>query len=415
HEMVPGDCAGFPAGTGIAHTFLNNTNESVQLLVLGERTKKENRCAFPLNPEAKSDLDIWWENPPLHKLGPHNGLTGPVAPANFASEKPPYFTHAPSLPRKTFFYPGDNLTCGDGVRLTDHIGLKYFGISYEVLPPGHMSSFAHAHTHEEEFGYILSGTCDLWLDGHRTKLGPGDAVSFVPGTGVSHCLINDSSEDVIFIGGGETTKFENEKIIYPLHPIRNEEFRRKGFYWDDYPRAKNFGTAPGRPKKIIPGHMRLRHPASDAEVLETFEASKKYFQAINGTNPTLKTVRDEMTDGPKNGGPTWFKEFFVIEIEGQPAGVVDLHNDHPEPGITFLGLLLLREDRFGRGLGRAAFNLVEDYARRAYKAKLIRIGISRDNDVSGFWRKMGFSPIDKVFEWKGEAKTSEVHVFDKHI
>lgn len=33
YRLGPGDAVGFPAGTGIAHTFLNNTEEDVRLLV----------------------------------------------------------------------------------------------------------------------------------------------------------------------------------------------------------------------------------------------------------------------------------------------------------------------------------------------------------------------------------------------
>ncbi|MDU4273894.1 MAG: cupin domain-containing protein, partial [Enterobacter asburiae] len=35
-KLEPGDSVGFPAGTGICHTFINNTDEEVRLLVVGE-------------------------------------------------------------------------------------------------------------------------------------------------------------------------------------------------------------------------------------------------------------------------------------------------------------------------------------------------------------------------------------------
>src|SRR5687768_14468214 len=43
HRLAPGDAVGFPAGTGQAHSFLNNTEEEVRLLVVGETSKDENR------------------------------------------------------------------------------------------------------------------------------------------------------------------------------------------------------------------------------------------------------------------------------------------------------------------------------------------------------------------------------------
>ena len=38
-KLEPGDSVGFPAGTGICHTFLNNTEQEVRLLVVGEANK----------------------------------------------------------------------------------------------------------------------------------------------------------------------------------------------------------------------------------------------------------------------------------------------------------------------------------------------------------------------------------------
>jgi uncharacterized cupin superfamily protein len=74
HRLKPGDAVGFPAGTGIAHTFLNNTDAEVRLLVVGERTKPENRIFYPLHPDRRPLHDDWWDDHPKHTLGPHDGL-----------------------------------------------------------------------------------------------------------------------------------------------------------------------------------------------------------------------------------------------------------------------------------------------------------------------------------------------------
>src|ERR1700691_5454373 len=49
HPLAEGDAVGFPAGTGICHTFLNNTDREVRLLVIGEANKPENQIRYPLN------------------------------------------------------------------------------------------------------------------------------------------------------------------------------------------------------------------------------------------------------------------------------------------------------------------------------------------------------------------------------
>jgi uncharacterized cupin superfamily protein len=74
HRLRPGEAVGFPAGTGIAHSFLNNTDQEVRLLVVGERPKAENRIYYPVNLERKQLRDDWWEDPPVRALGDHDGL-----------------------------------------------------------------------------------------------------------------------------------------------------------------------------------------------------------------------------------------------------------------------------------------------------------------------------------------------------
>src|SRR4051812_23821454 len=50
HQLKPGDFVAFPAGTGIAHTFMNNTETTCVLLVGGEANKPTNKCYYPLHP-----------------------------------------------------------------------------------------------------------------------------------------------------------------------------------------------------------------------------------------------------------------------------------------------------------------------------------------------------------------------------
>lgn len=52
-----GMCAGFPAGTGLAHRFVNSTSSDVLLLVIGDRTAGD-EVAYPdLDLHARLDAD----------------------------------------------------------------------------------------------------------------------------------------------------------------------------------------------------------------------------------------------------------------------------------------------------------------------------------------------------------------------
>ena len=86
HRLKPGDAVGFPAATGIAHTFLNNTDAEVRLLVVGERSKPENRIFYPRNPDRRLLREDWWDNHPERPLGPHDGMTDLVRAAKARSQ-----------------------------------------------------------------------------------------------------------------------------------------------------------------------------------------------------------------------------------------------------------------------------------------------------------------------------------------
>ena len=77
YELEEGDCVAFPAGTGIAHTFLNNSDEDMHLLIVGEASKPGNRLFYPLNPERMAEFAKHgraWTDAPRRSLGPHDGI-----------------------------------------------------------------------------------------------------------------------------------------------------------------------------------------------------------------------------------------------------------------------------------------------------------------------------------------------------
>lgn len=74
HPLEPGDLVGFPAGTGISHTFLNNTDRMVRLLIVGEANKPENRIYYPLHQAYQQTRTDGWTDAPARPLGPHDGI-----------------------------------------------------------------------------------------------------------------------------------------------------------------------------------------------------------------------------------------------------------------------------------------------------------------------------------------------------
>lgn len=142
-------------------------------------------------------------------------------------------------------YPGSDELLSIGSPFGRTFGFKRLGIHHEVLKPGRRTSWPHAEKSEEEFVYVIEGHPQAWIDGEVYDLKPGDAVGFVPGTGIAHTFINNTQTDVRMLVVGDTNRDDN-KCVYPLHAKRNEEI--KDFLWDDVPK-RTLGQHSGLPEK----------------------------------------------------------------------------------------------------------------------------------------------------------------------
>ncbi|HSC97426.1 MAG TPA: cupin domain-containing protein [Casimicrobiaceae bacterium] len=89
--------------------------------------------------------------------------------------------------------------------LGDLFGLENFGVNLTRLIPGGRSALRHAHTKQDEFVYILEGHPTLHTDEGLSRLSPGMCAGFKAGSGNAHCLINETSEDVVYLEVGDRT------------------------------------------------------------------------------------------------------------------------------------------------------------------------------------------------------------------
>jgi len=88
---------------------------------------------------------------------------------------------------------------GEILDLTAGSAIRGFGVQHERLPPRRRSSSTHAHSHKEEFVYVLRGRPLVSIDGDTRRLQPNDAVAFAAGTGIAHAIVNDTDETVEFL------------------------------------------------------------------------------------------------------------------------------------------------------------------------------------------------------------------------
>lgn len=97
-------------------------------------------------------------------------------------------------------------------RLSDPAGLSHLGISLARIPPGKESFALHVHALQEEWIYVVSGRGHVQLDDTRHAIGPGDFVGF-PAGGPAHVVMNTSSEELVFLQGGDRRK--GDRGLFP--------------------------------------------------------------------------------------------------------------------------------------------------------------------------------------------------------
>ncbi|MEB8287970.1 cupin domain-containing protein [Aeromonas veronii] len=83
YRLQPGDSVGFKAGDGLAHAFINNTEESIRLLCIGDTDREDNRIHYAVHPERNITLGkLHWDDVPARELGDHDGLPDKLRESN---------------------------------------------------------------------------------------------------------------------------------------------------------------------------------------------------------------------------------------------------------------------------------------------------------------------------------------------
>jgi len=97
--------------------------------------------------------------------------------------------------------------------LGDLFGLTNFGVNLTRLVPGGSSALRHAHAKQDEFVYVLAGRPTLHTDEGKVLLAPGMCAGFKAGTGNGHRLVNETSEDVVYLEVGD--RAPGDAVSYP--------------------------------------------------------------------------------------------------------------------------------------------------------------------------------------------------------
>ncbi len=149
-------------------------------------------------------------------------------------------------------------------------------------------------------------------------------------------------------------------------------------------------------------------------VQQILDQAPRYRMNVDGITDSPNDGKDSLAAIPPNCS-TDQKHFLIFYQDDSAIGVADLIQDFPEKGTAFLGLLLLREDHQGRGLGLKTYQLVEDLARNQLQCEKIRLAIVDSNPVQPYWEKMGFIPTGEIKPHEGVKRQSLKRVMEKTL
>lgn len=174
-----------------------------------------------------------------------------------------------------------------------------------------------------------------------------------------------------------------------------------------------------RPLMPMGTHITIRaltgEPAEMAALQRVIESAPTYAQRITGVPPGPADAQSTYSIIPEGMS---YDDKFVLGVyrEAEMVGCVDLFRGFPAPTVAHLGLLLIGEPFQGQGIGRAAYVQVEELICSWNTCSLVRLGVVRTNEqVLGFWSKLGFMPSGEVKPYRYGNVVSETVILTKPL
>ena len=167
-----------------------------------------------------------------------------------------------------------------------------------------------------------------------------------------------------------------------------------------------------------PAH--LREVAGDAEELRALqvviESDEGFALRVTGHPPGPADAQSTLLLVPEGRSPE-DKAPFVVWASDELVGVLDLLLRYPDEETVYIGLLLIDRARQGQGIGTAAYQALErDLLPRWPWARRLRLSVVRTNEqVLGFWRRLGFTETGEVRPWRYDKLESESIPMDKRL
>ncbi len=170
---------------------------------------------------------------------------------------------------------------------------------------------------------------------------------------------------------------------------------------------------------MAPVSSRVLGPEDVGALQDLLETVPTYAERITGYPPgpsdglsALITVPDGFDPAGKYGIGLWDGAVLVA--------FADVLVGYPTPEHAFVGLLVVRGDRQGSGLGRALHDAVLVHLRQvpgAASLGRLRLGIVATNAAGAepFWRALGYEPTGEQKPYRYDHVTSTVALWERPL
>lgn len=136
---------------------------------------------------------------------------------------------------------------------------------------------------------------------------------------------------------------------------------------------------------VNPLNFRPAGLADAAAVHRIYQATPEYFEILSFPTPSLGECATEISLALADPN----REVTLIEVDGQPVGLLDVKLDFPGERDATVNLLLIAGPWQGRGLGKAAMRWLEE--RLLGRSDRVLAGIYLQNTrAARFYENLGY-------------------------
>jgi ribosomal protein S18 acetylase RimI-like enzyme len=154
-----------------------------------------------------------------------------------------------------------------------------------------------------------------------------------------------------------------------------------------------------------------------AAVQELIESDAAYTERITGYPPGAADAQSLLMMRPEGVGED-AKVVLGVWDGDQLVAVVDLLRGYPNAHTGFIGLLEVHGGQQGKGVGRAAYELAEQYVAESWpEVRVLRLAVVDTNaeQAAGFWGRLGFEATGEVKPYRYDKVESVARLYEKNL